>query len=91
MRIRFVIFSALCICIHVFCWLFVMNFCAVYINSNKEWIIGSIISISIQLIGLKVVGCLILSLFREIAKRYHNVKFVVKTYSVLTFIIRYML
>lgn len=91
MRIRFVIFSALCIIIHVFCWLFVMNFCAVYINSNKEWIIGSIISISIQLIGLKVVGCLILSLFREITKRYHNVKFVVKTYSVLTFIIRYML
>lgn len=68
-----------------------MNFCAVYINSNKEWIISSIISISIQLIVLKILGSLFAASFRELAKRYYNINFIVRTYTIVLFIIKYIL
>ena len=91
MRWRYISFSLLITLIHIFCWLFVMNFCAVYVNSNKEWVIGSIISLSIQLFAIKIIGCLILSSFRTLAKRFYTVKFVLRTYSFLNFIFKYVL
>lgn len=53
-------------------WYFVIAFCSVYKNSNKELLYGTLISFTISNIILRVLLSLINVFFRSIAKCWKN-------------------
>ena len=72
MKIRYLVWIITIVFIHFTNWYFVMAFCSVYINSNKGWLLGSIISIGIDVILIKPIISLIKTLVRLFAKKYPN-------------------
>ena len=72
MKIRYLVWITTILIIHFTNWYFVMAFCSVYINSNKGWLLGSLISIGIDVILIKPVISFIKTLVRLIAKTYPN-------------------
>ena len=72
MRLKYLLWLIIITLIHFTNWYFVMSFCAIYINSNKGWLIGSFISIGIDIILIKPVISTIKTLVRLLAKSYQN-------------------
>lgn len=75
-------FFAVAISLFIFSWYYVMCFCGVYINSNKSWFMGVLISIIIDLIFIKLLFIFLLCSLRYLYKKYNY-----KVYKVLFIII----
>lgn len=91
MKWRYILYSISIGLFHCFCWLLVMNFCAVYINSNKEWLIESIISLLLQLFVIKAIFILIVCIVRQLAIAYYKIKFIVTVYKIIRWISKYII
>ena len=72
MMCRYITWTLIITLIHFTNWYFVMAFCAIYTNSNKGWIIGSLISIGIDIVLIRPIFSLTKTLMRLLAKSYPN-------------------
>ena len=81
MTLRYMLWFTYIFLIHLFCWYYVICFCAIYPNNSIPWIYGSIMSICLDLFIIGVFPSLLLATIRKIAKRFkHNVCIVI-TYN----------
>lgn len=67
MRIRYALWTFVVLSIHITLWYFVVIFCSVYVNSNKEWLIGGIIAIGLDLFVFKLMYSVIKGILRQLA------------------------
>lgn len=72
MKSRLITWYIFVISLHIVLWYFISVFCSIYVNSNYSWIIGGVISIVIEYIGVKVMLSLIKAIARSIAQSYKN-------------------
>lgn len=72
MRWRYVSYVIAVSIIHMISWFFVMSFCTVYINSNKEWLYGCLISVIIDFFIVCPLFSIIKGLIRWLAKTFPN-------------------
>ena len=69
MRIRYCLWFTYITLIHLFCWYYVICFCAVYPSNSYPWFYDSIISLLLEFLILSTILHLILSILRQLAKR----------------------
>lgn len=67
MRFRHIIYIAILSVIQFTFWYYVMAFCSVYINSNKEWLIGALIGNAIDTFALKPSYSIVKGILRFLA------------------------
>ena len=80
MRLRYNLWFAYIILIHLFCWYYVICFCAIYPNNSLLWFYGSIISICLDWFIIGILPSIFLSIIRKIAKRFIHKKYIAYTY-----------
>lgn len=68
MRLRYALWTIIVVAIHITLWYFVVVFCSVYVNSNKEWLIGGLIAIGLDLFVFKLMYSVIKGILRQLAK-----------------------
>ena len=80
MRIRYCLWFTYITLIHLFCWYYVICFCAVYPSNSYPWFYGSIISLLLEFLILSTILHFILSILRHIAKRKKTNKYAINMY-----------
>mmetsp|Transcript_21413 Transcript_21413/g.22226 ORF Transcript_21413/g.22226 Transcript_21413/m.22226 type:complete len:91 (+) Transcript_21413:3863-4135(+) len=72
MRTRYIIWIFLVGTIHTLSWYYAMCFCGVYINSNKEWLMGAFISIFLSIFVFEVCFVLFKTILWKLAQTLKN-------------------
>ena len=72
MKIRYILWIVIFSTVHFVCWYFVTAFCAVFIHSNKEWLVGSIVSVIIDVFLMKPIFSISRTLLRLLAIEFPN-------------------
>ena len=72
MKFRYSLWLIIITIVHFINWYFVMSFCSIYKNSNKGWLIGSLISVGLDIFLIKPAFSVANTLIRLLAKSYPN-------------------
>lgn len=67
--------------LQLFCWYYVIAFCAIYTKSSVNWFLGGLTTLIIDLIIMAHVYIILHCIFRYLAKKWYLNKYYLKLYE----------